>query len=183
MDEQLTLHELRRLEARRKLRTIPQHVLETTWVRDAQVEAVIDAVLVLTVRGDEKAYAHARHVGEWCARIATALPVGPEPSLARHVGVLARADPSALERIEELKHLGSYVRDLQSAMSSGRSNCRSASAIAMVANEFAARIAAIEAPSPAAILRSMISEATASTDPIIKALCEGVHFSSGVRVA
>ena len=45
MDTELTLHELSRLEAQRKLRDLPAAVLETAWVREAQIEAVIDAVL------------------------------------------------------------------------------------------------------------------------------------------
>ena len=90
MDTELTLHELERLEAQRKLRDLPAAIVETAWVREAQIEAVIDAVL--TVALGAEATAHARHAGEWCARIAAALPNGPDPSLARRVGVLGDID-------------------------------------------------------------------------------------------
>jgi hypothetical protein len=52
MDTELTLHELERLEAQRKLRDLPAALVETAWVREAQIEAVIDAVLVVALGAD-----------------------------------------------------------------------------------------------------------------------------------
>ena len=64
MNDELTLHELTRLEAERKLQALPAAVLETAWVREAQIEAVIDAVLAVAFGDDTQALARARHAGD-----------------------------------------------------------------------------------------------------------------------
>jgi hypothetical protein len=175
MDEHLTLHELQRLEAKRKLRAIPPEVLETAWVRDAQIEAVIDAVLVVTLGGDAKAIVHARHVGEWCARIAGNLSSGPDPVLARRVGVLADADPAALEQVAELRHLAPYVRNFQQSSMANSEMFRTMTAILAVADEFAARMAdATDPRSVGAVLRAMVSGATERRREAMAALAKAV---------
>lgn len=171
MDEELTLHELTRLEAERKLRSLPAAVLETAWVREAQIEAVIDAVLVVALGGAE-AIARARHTGEWCARIAGAMACGPDPAFARRVGVLGDVDPAALERIPELRNLASPPRTM--------------ALIARVAREFDERISPDEhgrCTSPHAVLGAMLARADEVTRPIIEALQNAVHPVRHVRVA
>jgi hypothetical protein len=183
MDEELTLHELRRLEAERKLRTIPTQVLETVWIREAQIEGVIDAVLAVTQGGDAKAYAHARHMGEWCARIASALSDGPEPPLARRVGVLADVDPAVLERIEELKHLASYVRGYQEYAIEGLRHIDAMCLIASVADEFESRASLAERSGshvPRSTIVAMLSEADDAKRPIVEALLRATY---GVRTS
>jgi len=186
MDEELTLHELNRLEAERKLRAIPQVILETAWVREAQIEAVIDAVLAVAIGGDAAALVRARHVGEWSARVAAALPHGPEPSFVRRVAVLSDADPDALDRIPELQHLGPCVRDFQAFVVERAQEAHIVSLIVAVAGEFNERVmdfAQDRGPSPSLVLREMLAAATDATRPIIEALAASVQFSAVARVA
>jgi len=174
MDSEITVHELNRLEAERKLRALPEAILETTWVREAQVEAVVDAVLAVALGGDARALAQARHTGEWCARIATALPAGLDPSLARRVGVLGEIDAAVLERIAELRHIARIPRDHQLRQ------------IANVAREFDARIAPDEherCTSPSIVLRAMLANADDLTRPIVKALETVLQPARHARVA
>ena len=170
MDEELTLHELARLEAERKLRTLPAATLETAWVREAQIEAVIDAVLVVGSR-DAGAEARARHTGEWCARIAAALPDGPDPAFARRVGTLFDIEPAMLERIPELRNIARRGRTWL---------------VACVAREFETRIAPDEQGryrSPRAVLQAMRVNADADTRPIVEALECAVQSGRRARVA
>lgn len=180
MDEELTIHELGRLEAERKLRDIPGEVLTVAWVREAQVEAVLDAVLAVSCGGSAGAEAHARHVGEWSARIAAALPYGPDPAVARRTAVLADLDPTALERIPELQHLARHIADYQHfAMGAADGEPRVLSLVIAVATEFDARIGG-EGRSPASALRSMLREANGSTRAIVKALAQTFETRSGL---
>ena len=174
MDHQLTLHELQRLEAERKLRTIPAELLDVAWVREAQIEAVIDAVLAVTVGGDAAALAEARHVGEWCARIAASLAYGPEPSFARRVGALADVDPIALERIPELRNVAPHVADYQRlSMVAADGEPRVLSLIVAVASEFDARISEGQR-SAASVLRTMLGEAAPAHRAIVQALADAI---------
>ena len=186
MDDELTMHELERLEAERKLRTIPAEALETGWVREAQVEAVIDAVLAVAMAGEARAVAHARHVGEWSARIAAALEYGPDPVVARRVGVLAEIDPGVLERIQELRHVASHVREYQALAVVGAQNPRTLALIVATAAEFDERIAPDcdgRSPSPASVLRAMRAGATEASRPIVEALCAAADSRKRARVA
>jgi hypothetical protein len=186
MDEELTLHELRRLEAERKLRTIPAQVLDAAWARDAQIEAVIDAVLAVTYAGNATAYAHARQVGEWCARIATALPYGPEPSFARRAGVLADVDPVALERIAELKHYAACVREYQLSSIEDIDGVTTIAMIVAAADEFDGRIGPDSrgyVNSPGAALRAMMANASNMRRPVIEALSNAARPSRNTHVA
>ena len=186
MDEQLTLHELRRLEAQRKLQTIPRLILDTAWVREAQVEAVIDAVLASLVGGDAQAYVHARHVGQWCERIAEALPFGPNPSFARRVGLLAEVDPETLERICELKHVAASVRDYQAAAILGAREHQTMSTIVIVAEEFESRIAPRSdgtSDSASAVFKCMLERAPQGHLPAVAALGRALRVSPDARVA
>jgi hypothetical protein len=174
MDNELTLHELSRLEAERKLRALPATVLETAWVREAQIEAVVDAVLAVALGDDTEALARARHTGEWCARIADALTDGPDPSLARRAGVLSGIAPAVLERIAELRHIPSRATHPQLA------------SIVQVAREFAARIepdARGHVTSPHVVLRAMIAKADALSRPVVEALQRTLHVNARARVA
>lgn len=174
MDDELTLHELARLEAERKLRALPTMVLETAWVQNAQIEAVIDAVLVVAFGDDAQGLARARHVGEWSARIAGGLPDGPDPSLARRVGVLSDIAPAVLERIAELRHIPARRKNPQLA------------SIVQVAREFAAGIEPDErgrSVSPHVVLRAMTAKADALTRPVVEALQSALHVNARARVA
>jgi hypothetical protein len=174
MDTELTLHELGRLEAQRKLRDLPAAIVETAWVREAQIEAVIDAVLAVALGGDAAATARARHAGEWSARIATALPGGPDPSLARRVGVLSEIDSAILERIAELRHIARYNDGSQPRL------------IARVARAFDERISPNEhgrCSSPQAVLRAMRANADDAARPIVEALESVLHTASHALVA
>lgn len=174
MDTELTLHELTRLEAERKLRELPEAILETAWVREAQIEAVIDAVLAVALGGDAAGLARARHTGEWSARIAAALPGGPDRSLARRVGVLSVVDADVLDRIAELRQVARYSREGQLKR------------IATVAGEFDARISPDEfgrCTSPTIVLRAMLANADDVTRPIVEALGATLHGVRHARVA
>lgn len=174
MDYELTLHELTRLEAERKLQTLPGAVLETAWVREAQIEAVIDAVLVVAFGDDTAALAQARHTGEWCARIAAVLADGTDPSVARRAGVLSDIAPAVLERIAELRHIASRAKHPQLA------------AIVSVAREFAAQIEPDEqgrVVSPHLVLRTMTAKADAQTRPIVEALQNALRGKRGAQLA
>lgn len=105
VDDELVLSELRRCEAERKLRQLPTDVLETAWVREAQIEAVVDAVLAMQYADNTAGYIRARHVGEWCARIVTAQAGSLEPRIARRAGVLSEVDARILRGIPELEHI------------------------------------------------------------------------------
>jgi len=179
MDEEVTLHELRRLEAERKLRTIPMQVLDSAWVREAQIEAVIDAVLAMSYAADVAGYAHARHVGEWCARIASLLAFGPNPAFARRAGVLFEVDPTSLERIAELEYLARYVGEYQRCAIEREPNITTIALIIAIADEFDARITSAEMGlSASAVLRSMEARSSASTRPIVDALALAIRSIS-----
>ena len=174
MDSELTIHELNRLEAERKLRALPEAILETTWVREAQVEAVIDAVLAVALGGDAQALARARHAGEWSARIAAALPGGPDPTLARRAAVLSAIDGAVLERIAELRHIANVPSDHQLRT------------IAKIARDFDAQISPDQhdrCKSPAIVLRAMLAHADDATRPIISALETALQPARHARVA
>lgn len=178
MDDDLTLHELRRLEAERRLASIPEEALEAAWVREAQIEAVIDAVLAVTL-DDQMALVHARHVGEWSARIATALEFGPDPSFARRVGVLSDVDPDALERIPELFRFADHVREFQTISIKGTVAPKTVALIVAVADEFDRRVmeyAKNRGPSPSVALAQMLAEANHEMRPIVEALASVVQF-------
>ncbi len=136
--------------------------------------------------GDAAAYAHARHVGEWCARIAGSLACGPDRQLARRVGVLAGADPAALERIDELVRYAPFVRDYQSWVMLETKNPRTTSLIVSVADEFDTRVARSgkgNEASPSAALRSMAAQADEAQRPIVEALSIAVGLHACMRVA
>lgn len=178
MDATLVLHELDRAEAQRKLDAIPAEALDTAWVREAQIEAVIDAVL-LVAHGRTTALAHARHVGEWCARIARALPLGPNPTTARRVGALAGIGADRLEAIPELRHLAAHVADYQrfDVDRPARRAPSTMTLIVSVASEFDGEIAT-ERRSAASILRSILDDADDARGAIAQALARAVGYST-----
>lgn len=137
MDE-ITIFELDRLEAERKLRSIPASLLESCWARETQIEAVIDAILIAATCEDANAYAHARHVGEWAARIAAELPRAPSPAFMRRCGVLAGVDPAILARLPEVRKCAPVVRAFQRLRMGGNrgAETRTAALIVAVADEF-----------------------------------------------
>lgn len=185
MDEELTLRELGRLENERKLRSIPGHVLETTWVREAQIEAVIDAVLAATFSGSPESLVHARHVGEWCARIAAGIEFGPDPSFARRVGVLADIDPGVLEMLPELECFTASVRAYQQVSVTGYNIPSATTLIVHVADEFARRLNRYEhhnGPSPSAVMIGMLTESNEGTRVSVEALQAVLHLRH-IRVA
>jgi HD-GYP domain-containing protein (c-di-GMP phosphodiesterase class II) len=182
MDDELTLHELQQLEAERKLASIPEATLETAWVREAQIEAVIDAVLAVTL-DDPMALLHARHVGEWSARIAMALEFGPDPSFARRVGVLSDVDPDALERIPELLRFADHVREFQTISIKETASPKTVALIVAVADQFdrvVAQFARQRGPSPLFALKKMLEGADAQTRRIVEALAESIRTKSQV---
>ncbi len=171
MDEELTRHELDRLEAQRKLQAIPREILETVWVREAQIEAVVDAVLTVGSGVDVRVQARARRTGEWCARIAAQLSVG-DPADFRRAGVLRKIAPALLDQIPELAHLSGYVREYQ-AVATGASDGRLTSGhIISVADEFDARIDALDEGdvNPRAVLDGMLGTAQPPQRRIVEAL-------------
>ncbi len=171
MDDELTRHELDRLEAQRKLQAIPSEILETAWVREAQIEAVVDALLTVGSGGDVRVQARARRTGEWCARIAAQLLAG-DPADFRRAGVLKNIAPGLLEQIPELAHLSAYVRDYQ-AVSAGKPGGRlTPGHIIAVADEFDARIDALDEcdVSPREVLDGMLGGAQPARRGIVEAL-------------
>lgn len=173
MDEELTLRTLARREAERKLGMLPSELLESAWVREAQVEAVIDAVLGVTYADYPKALAHVRHVGEWSARVAAVLPYGPEPGFARRVGVLSEVEPDALQHVPELELYAEPVRQYQALTCAEVHEPAAAALIVAVADEFDRRISPFEqrrAPSPSSVLAAMLANADHVCRPIVEAL-------------
>jgi HD-GYP domain-containing protein (c-di-GMP phosphodiesterase class II) len=158
---------LDRLEAQRRLKSIPAVILETSWVLDAHIEAVIDAVLVAVTAGDDRAFAHARHTGEWASRIAAELPQAPSPPFMRRCGVLAQADPAVLSRIRELREYAVAIHEFQHGIDS------TAARILTVAAAFDSLIFAADpeqryAPSDA--LRMLLQSAHPGAREIVAAL-------------
>lgn len=178
-DLALTLIELERLEAERKLRSIPAPLLETTWVLDAQVEAVVDALLIATATGDDRAYAHARHTGEWAARIAGELDFAPSAPFVRRCGVLADVDPAIVERVREVRECAPFVRAFQELrVGQGRAEVQTAALIIAVAEEFDSLIFACDEDdrySPGDALRMMRNCADDHTTPIVQALLRAIR--------
>ncbi len=179
-DPQLTYATLDQLEAERKLRSIPACLLESTWTREAQVEAVVDALLVATTVDDLRAYAHARNTGEWAARIATALPCSPGAAFMRRCGVLADVDPAVLQRVPEVREYAAVVRAFQALRVAGigeDDGVQTAALIVATAEEFDAMICAPDATcahSPSAVLREMFHSATPESKPILHALVRAI---------
>jgi hypothetical protein len=158
---------LERLEAQRRLKTIPAALLETAWVLDDRIEAVIDAVLVASTAGDDRAVVHARHTGEWASRIASELQQAPQPSFMRRCGVLARIDPAVLSRIRELREYAPAVASFQHGDDSAAARIISAAAA------FDALVSAADpqdryAPSDA--LRMLLKSANPRTRTVLDAL-------------
>ena len=173
----ITILNRRRLEAERKLRSLPESVLEIAWIREAQVEAVVDAVLAVTYAGNAAAYAHARHMGEWCARIAKNLTFGPDPSFARRVGVLAEADPQLLSTLPELEAFSIYVRAYQTARME-REDATVLSLVMIAADEFERCISAFASghgPSPKSVLVSMLQHSSQKMAAVFEALERAVQ--------
>ena len=167
-------------EAERKLLAIPAAILEQAWRREAQIEAVIDAVLHTTFGGDPDGYAQARHVGEWCARIAMELPYGPDRSFARRVGVLRDIDPDILAALPETAIFVDHVREYQ-GLHVGAVAERTMSHIVAVADEFASTItpgANGVSFSPRRALAIMKAGATSSNAAIIDALERAIAAGS-----
>ena len=177
MDQEITLNELRRLEAERKLRTIPRSALETAWAREAQIEAVIDAVLAIHFASSPGALAHIRHVGEWCARIATAIDATVDSVVARRVGVLSAIDPTALRVIPELVRYETFVREYQLFRSGTEGIPSPMSLIVRTADEFSHHVAIWAAQrneSLAATLSRMVNESSSAERPVVEALVKAV---------
>lgn len=138
-DVGLTLATLDRLEAERKLRVMPTEFLECGWALEAQREAVIDALLTASTASRPSDYIHARHVGEWSARIAQRTDSALHASFMRRCGVLAEIDPDVLDRLPEVREFAMVVRAYQSIrigedMTDGIA--RTAALIVAVADEF-----------------------------------------------
>lgn len=182
MDLSLTLAELDRLETERKLRAIPAAVLGATWVLDAQVEAVIDALLIANTAHDEWSYAHARHTGEWAARIAAQLAFAPAPCFARRCGVLAEIDPAVIERVREVRECAPVAREFQEMrVGEAAADMHAATVIVAVAEEFDSLIFAADdnrRHSPNDALRVMRYCADVRTLPIIEALLRAIRTAS-----
>ncbi len=186
MDEELTLWELGRLEAERKLRAIPASLLESAWVREAQIEAVIDAVLAISAGSDTSAYAQAREVGEWSARIAGALKAAPDAARARRIGVLRDLDPEALKRIPELRDLAAPIRDYQRYAIGGDDRAGTLTLIVAVADEFVQRIGRDQrglGASPSLVIEVMHARSEGALRSVVAALATAVHPKSRMRVA
>lgn len=185
-DSDLVLTELRRLEAERKLRTLPRALLESSWANEAQIEAVVDAVLTCATAADARALAHARHVGEWAARIACHLPEAPSLPFMRRFGVLADVEPAVLESLPEVRDLAPAVREFQYVRMGEVAEPHVATLIVAVADEFDslienanrdARMSARDA------LHYMQRSAKPNTMPIVQALrhaCRSVVTGSGL---
>lgn len=167
---------LAHLEYERKLERLSPELLAPERLREAQVEAVIDALLMLWADGDASAYAHARHVGEWSARIAAALPCGPGATFMRRCGVLAGVCPAVLARLPEVAAYASGVEQFQAfAMSGPRSDVEisAAALIIAVADDFDSRIfvgATNGRVAPREALQAMYAHADEQTRSILEAL-------------
>jgi hypothetical protein len=146
---------------------------ESAWVREVEIDEVIEAVLSMTLGDDAQAFARARHVGMWCAKIATAVPFGPDPAFARHVGALSDADPDVLANITELHDFAAYIRDYQNYALQGGANPRTMSLIVSTAAEFDARLVRElrnRSASLSRVLRSMAAGADRTARPFVEAL-------------
>lgn len=118
---------------------MPAEMLESSWARDVQTEAVIDALLVFSTAADTRMYVHARNVGEWAARIAAKLPCAPSPAFMRRCGVLSEVDPAILERLPETRDVALAVRafqEIRMAEDTIHGVARIAALIVCVAQEF-----------------------------------------------
>ena len=188
MDYASTIATLERLEAERKLRCIPAELLESTWASEAQIEAVIDAILLATMVGDGRAYAHARHVGEWAARIAAEVPDAPSPAYIRRCGVLAAVDPAVLERVREVRDYAPVVRMLRRLRmyDIDIADVRTEALIVAVADEFDLLTFACDDElrySPKDALRIMARRANDERHAIVSALLRAVRKTSGILAA
>lgn len=175
----LTLATLDRLEAERRLRSIPVDLLESSWALEAQTEAVVDALLAATAP-EERAYAHARHVGEWAARIAGVLPYAPGAAYMRRCGVLSDVNPAILERLREVRDCAPVVRAFQRfrMADEGPGEIRTAALIVAVTDEFDSLIFDCDnerRQSPNDALRMMIQCASEENRPIVDALRRAVR--------
>lgn len=178
---ELALATADRLEAQRRLRSIPADLLESAWARDAQTEAVIDALLVSSTASDGRMYVHARSVGEWAARIAAALPCAPSPAFMRRCGVLADMDPSVLERLPEVRYCAPVVRAFQRLRLSGEDGAevRSAAIIVAVADEFDSLLSEDDCHRGAAdAMRTMVRCANEKTREVVHALLRAARAAN-----
>lgn len=131
------LSEIERREAERKAKVIPEQLL-AAWALESQTEAVIDALLAAWTHDAPQSAVHARHVGEWAARIAAELSCAPSPAFMRRCAVLANLNPAILETLPEVRDCAPVVRAFQGArmQKAGNGELRSAALIVAVADEF-----------------------------------------------
>lgn len=137
-DLNVTLSALDRLEAERRLRTMPRAIVESAWALESQTEAVVDALLAAWGYAAPETVVHARHVGEWAARIATELPRAPSPGFMRRCGVLANLNPAIIEKLPEVRDCAPVVDAFQRLRMCvrGASEVRTAALIVATADEF-----------------------------------------------
>lgn len=188
-DLDFTLRGLDRLEAERRLRSLPAEVLANSWAGQAQTEAVADALLTAATLDRPAAYVHARHVGEWAARIAACLPGAPNAEFMRRCGVLAELDPEVLERLPEVRECAPVVRAFQSrrlGQDAGGSLAQAAGRIIGVADEFDSLAFAPQAPrriSPGEALRMLQRAVTPENAEIVRALAQAVRSTGTAQTA
>lgn len=168
-----TIPTLARLEAERR-RHASEHP-EAARGEQEHLDAVLDALLEAAAE-NEGAYAHARHTGEWSARIAQALAFGPDPEFLRRCGTLAELDPAELECVPEVRDCAPVVRAFQELRMSQAyaEEVRSAPLIVAVADEFDARIMGDPAAAADA-LRAMWQSSSGRLRPIVAALVRAVR--------
>lgn len=138
-------------------------------------EAALDALL--RGLGDEAAYVHARHTGEWSARIAASLSVGPDRAFLRRCGALAEFDPDAIERVPELAPCAPVVRAFQRLrmMDAPDEDTGTPAIIVAVADEFDARVMR-EPENAAQTLRSMWRHSTGRRRTVVAALVRALRM-------
>lgn len=164
--------QVERREAERKAKAIPEQLLGSAWALESQTEAVIDALLAATTHDAPQSAIHARHVGEWAARIAEQMPCAPSPSFMRRCGVLADMDPLILEKLPEVRDCASVVRAFQRArMQRQHGELRSAALIVAIADEFQSLLGQSDERCGASnVMRAMVQCADEESREVIQAL-------------
>lgn len=143
-------------------------------------DAALDGVL--QGLGDDAAYVHARHTGEWCARIAASLALGPDPAFLRRCGALAEVDPQSIERVPELASCAPVVRAFQRfrMLEVQDDELRTAAIIVAVADEFDARVMR-EPEAAAQALRLMWRHSTGRRRSVVAALVRALRMPHNDR--
>jgi|GEM_PF-4764062 hypothetical protein len=104
----------------------------------ADGDVMADVISAITCMGDPRAWAHARHVAAWAARLGSYFPEAGDPVVLRRCGMLLEVEPRVLETVSMLRPCAPVVAEFQAFALGAMTHRRPspATGILAVADEF-----------------------------------------------